>query len=143
VAAVRRWRRVRTYVAHYEQQHGAWVVTFGDPDISTWAGTLDKARVAAREALAVTLGYESVEDLARAVAVTDDVAVPDDARDDVALVVAERERIERDVARLQSARQRTIASLTSAGWSMRDIATLVGLSHQRVAQTAARLRTTS
>lgn len=134
---------MRTYVARYEQQHGAWVVTFDDPDVSTWATTLDKARGAAREALAATLGYDSVEDLVQAVVVTDDVVVPADVSADVALVVAERERIERDVARLQSARQRTIASLTSAGWSMRDIATLVGLSHQRVAQTAARLRTTS
>lgn len=133
---------MRTYVARYQQQHGAWVVTFDDLDISTWATTLDKARVAAREALAVTLGFDSVEGLARAVVVTDDVVVPADVSTDVALVVAERERIEADVARLQSARQRAIAALTSAGWSMRDIATLVGLSHQRVAQTAARLRST-
>jgi DNA-directed RNA polymerase specialized sigma24 family protein len=135
--------RKQAYVARYRQEHGAWVASFDDPDVSTWATTLDKARVAAREALAVTLDYASVEELERAVTVTDDVTVPVDVRDDVALVVAERARIEREVAALQDARQRTIASLTAAGWSMRDVATLVGLSHQRVAQSVARLRTTS
>jgi predicted RNase H-like HicB family nuclease len=64
---------VRTYTAHYEQQDGAWAVTFDDPDIATWGATLDAARLAAREALAVTLGHASVADLERAVTVVDDV----------------------------------------------------------------------
>lgn len=134
---------MRTYVARYAQEHGAWVVTFDRPDISTWATTLDKARVAAREALAVTLGHDSVDELERAVRVVDDVAVPDAVRADVALVVAERERIEREAAELHSARQRAIAALTAAGWSLRDVGALVGLSHQRVAQSVAKLRATS
>lgn len=128
---------MKTYVAHYGQERGAWVVTFDDPDIATWATTLDKARIAAREALAVTLGL-SVED-ADAV-VVDDIPVPDEARADVSLVLSERERIEREVADLQSARRRVIAALAAAGWSVRDVGTLVGLSHQRVAQTLAALR---
>lgn len=131
---------MRTYVARYEQQHGAWVVTFDDPDVSTWATTLEKARAAAREALAVTLGHDSVDDLQRAVRVVDDVTVPAAVKADVDLVVTERARIEEEVARLQSARQRAIEALAAAGWSVRDVGTLVGLSHQRVAQTLARRR---
>jgi hypothetical protein len=54
---------MKTYVAHYEHDGRAWVVTFGEPDISTSGRSLRAAKRYARELLAA---YLEVDDLVSA-----------------------------------------------------------------------------
>ncbi|HVF04575.1 MAG TPA: hypothetical protein VNA20_07035 [Frankiaceae bacterium] len=121
-----------TYLARYERERGAWTVSFADPDVATWARTLEQARRHAREALAVTLGYDSVDAMSAAgVEVVDEVAgLPDD----VAELAATRIDLERRLATVRERSDDAARNLAARGWSLRDIAGLLGVSYQRVGQ---------
>ena len=120
------------YTARYERERGAWSVSFAEVDVATWARTLDQARRHAREALAVTLGHDSVDAMTGAgVEVTDVVAgLPDD----VAELAATRADLERRLATIRERTDDAARRLAASGWSLRDIAGLLGVSYQRVGQ---------
>ncbi len=66
---------METYRALDRHDGRAWVVEFDRLELSTWARSLTKAQQYAREALAVTLDYDSVEELEKAVTIEDHVRV--------------------------------------------------------------------
>lgn len=121
-------------VAHYSYDGHSWVVQFDDPDVSTYGRTLEKAMTAAREALAVTLGYPSVNELLAQVEIEDRVHTG--TVDDGELLDLRRDRdlIEKQLDAVASRTARLAKRLVKAGLSYRDAATAVGLSHQRISQ---------
>lgn len=127
-------RQRAVYVARYVYDGQNWIVQFDDPDISTYARTLDKAMNAAREALAVTLDYEGVEDLVHAVDIEDRIHADSVDEDELVELRRIREQIERQLDVVTLKTSQIAEQLVKSGWSYRDTATAVGLSHQRVAQ---------
>jgi predicted RNase H-like HicB family nuclease len=125
----------KVYDANYSHDGTYWVVQFDDPDISTFATTLAKAMANAREALAVTLDYDSVEKLEANEVLRDTITfVKSTDADRIAKVRAARKSVETQTRELQRNTEALARDLVHEGMSLRDAATAVGLSHQRVAQ---------
>jgi predicted RNase H-like HicB family nuclease len=124
--------RRRRYVARYTREDGAWIVQFGEPDISTFGRSLATAKRRARSALAVFL---EVHDLADAnVEVIDEVALPTDIADEVDRLAAERSKVEAMRAGLVAATRRAATDLRRRGFSTRDVGEILGVTGTRVAQ---------
>ena len=127
-------RQRAAYVARYTYDGQNWIVQFDDPDISTYARTLEKAMHAAREALAVTLDFESVEELVQAVSLEDRIHADTVDEDELVELRRVREQIEQQLDIVTMKTCQIAEQLVKSGWSYRDTGTAVGVSHQRVAQ---------
>ena len=118
---------MRTFEATARAEHGGWDVEIPEADKShTWAPTLRKAVLYAREVAAgwFDLALENI-----AVTVTVDGAADE-------LNAARSKRAEADNAACEAAEatRRAVTHLAQMGLADRDVATVVGLSHQRVHQ---------
>jgi len=127
-------REHAAYVARYTYDGQNWIVQFDDPDISTYARTLEKAMHAAREALAVSLDYEDVEELCQAVDIEDRIHADSVDEDELVELRRVREQIEHQLDVVTMRTSQIAEQLVKSGWSYRDTGTAVGLSHQRIAQ---------
>jgi predicted RNase H-like HicB family nuclease len=126
----------KDYRAVYTYDRNYWVVQFDDPDVSTFASTLSKAIGNAREALAATLDYDSVEAMEDAgVVIQDLVSTANVSTDDIDVLRRHRSDIDAVSKEIQEYTERVARVLAQKdGLSLRDVATAVGVSHQRVAQ---------
>lgn len=127
----------KTYTARYTREGDAWTVTFTRPDVTTWAATLKAAQRAAREALAVTLDYPSVEALLTDADVIDLVGQDSELAHRAASLRARRVQLaaeEVDVARQTAELGR---ALVEQGMSTRDAGAALGVSGARISQTRA------
>jgi predicted RNase H-like HicB family nuclease len=109
---------------------GAWLATVpGVPGCHTHGRSIEQATNRVREALSLW-----VDDAATAQLETE-VRLPEPARSNVRRLSAARERAERAEANARELLVETVRELTrDEGWSMRDVAGVVGLSPQRIHQ---------
>jgi hypothetical protein len=132
--AERRTGEVKTDKLHasYHYDGRAWVVDFDDGALSTWGRTLASARRHAREALAVALDFDSVEDLEERYVVVDHLV---DLPEEITSLAGERAQIEHERTWLE-ARTVDAAKQLVTKWelSTRDAAMVLGISHARVHQ---------
>ncbi len=123
---------MRTYTANYEHDGRAWVVRFGEPDISTFGRSLRAAKRYAREALAA---YLEVDDLVSAgVDVVDRVSLPTAAGTEVDRLLKMRAQAEAIRAEVAAETRRAARALRNSGLSTRDTGEILGVSSARVAQ---------
>ena len=119
--------QVNTYSAVARPEEGGWDIEVVEADGShTWAPTLRKARQYAREVAAAwfELPVEQVE-----VELT-----VEGARDEIASAREKRAAAERAAAEAAVATEDAVRRLSGLGLPDRDVAVVVGLSHQRVHQ---------
>jgi predicted RNase H-like HicB family nuclease len=121
-----------TYTAVFEMDHtGWWYVSVPElPGCHSQGRTLAKARARIREALGLWLDVD--ED---AFELVEDIHLPEEARRVAAEARAAREhahQAQRDALATTKAAARTLAQGGRLG--IRDVAELLGLSHQRVAE---------
>ncbi|MPZ23139.1 MAG: hypothetical protein GEU28_06255 [Dehalococcoidia bacterium] len=95
----------------------------------TWGRTLAATRDRMREAVAVW--YEVAPD---SFDLREDIRLPDDLRRRLDITLSARDSARREMDAAQAETARTVRALVDAGLSRRDVAYLVGLSHQRVQQ---------
>jgi predicted RNase H-like HicB family nuclease len=122
---------MKTYTARLEREKdGRWTVELKEePRVHTWGKTVDQALARTREAAALWFQIEEdqIELLPRPV-------LPKSVDRAVELARQAREHA-RSADRLAIERTReAAATLTSRGISMRDVAAILGISHQRVHQ---------
>jgi predicted RNase H-like HicB family nuclease len=122
---------MKGYRVVYElDESGKWIATV--PQVKgchSYGRSINEARERIREALGLF-----VEDAAQ-VALVDHIRIPSDARIAVARLLAARARAARAAAAEAQARKAAVLKLTrSVRLSTRDVAEVVGLSHQRVQQ---------
>lgn len=120
-------QRIKVTIRRDPGDRTAWLVNVvGEPGAPTFGRSLAEAKRHAVEVVALWFDLEPED-----VAIDFDIKLGDlaapvkRARD--AMAHAEADRLRRDDA---------VRSLTSAGVSYRDVAELLGLSHQRIAQIA-------
>jgi len=126
----------RTFRAVAERDGAWWAIRVeGLPGVYTQARRLGDVEGMARDAIALILDAEPD---------SFDVAAKPALGDDVAALVAEARaaRLEAERAARRSSEQlrAAVARLATSGLTVRDIAHLLGLSHQRVAQVTGRGR---
>jgi predicted RNase H-like HicB family nuclease len=122
---------MKTYTARLEREKdGRWTVELEEePRVHTWGKTVDQALARTREAAALWFQIEEdrIELVPRPV-------LPKSADRTVEQARQAREHA-RSADRLAIERTRkAAATLTSRGISMRDVAAILGISHQRVHQ---------
>jgi predicted RNase H-like HicB family nuclease len=122
---------MNTYHAVYERDDtGAWLVHIAeDEGCHTYGRTLTQARERITEALAAWLDQEPDE-----FELIEVHRMPDELRESVESMKYAQVAARQANERLESTRKQAIAQLIEAGLSMRDVAAVVGVSHQRVAQ---------
>ena len=122
---------MKTYTARLEREKdGRWTVELvEEPRVHTWAKTVDQALARVREAAA--LWFDASEDEIE--------LVPDPVLPKTTGRTVEQARQARQEARnadrlavMQT--KKAAAALTARGISMRDVAAILGISHQRVHQ---------
>lgn len=115
------------YTAVCTAEDGDWVVSFPDlAQVNTWAPNLRKAAKYAREAVAVWFDVPIEQ-------VTINLVI-DSAADEIAAARQKREAAELANAEAAAATQAVVLRLAGLGLPDRDVATVIGLSHQRVHQ---------
>ena len=118
------------YVAHYEHdESGTWVAWV--PSVRgchTQGRSLQQARRRIREALGLFVSNADIAEL------TEEIRLPAEIRHVVRRGTSARERANRAMREAQRTASDAARTLVDAGYSLRDAATLLGLSHQRVAQ---------
>jgi predicted RNase H-like HicB family nuclease len=120
-----------TYTAKYRLENGAWLVELVDePRVHTFGRTVAAARDAIRDATALWFDVDP-----RAFDLVEDFSLPGGAVDDQ-VRAALKARDEAAVAdRIASDKTRAVAGrLVDSGVSMRDVGSILGISHQRVHQ---------
>jgi len=123
------------YVVTFERDEAGWWIAEvrGVPGVNSDGRTVAEARRRVREALALAVGDAAAE----AADLIDDVRLPAAARSLVVRATAARSKL--DAMQIE-AQQNTVAAVRELrkrlGLSIRDIADLLGISHQRVQQLA-------
>lgn len=112
-------------------ESGAWLAQASEiPGCHTWGRSLREVRRRIREALALWVDDADETELEFV------LRLPRDVRHAVHRGKTARERSAREAARAQRELQKAIEALERAGFSRRDTAELLDLSHQRVQQVA-------
>jgi hypothetical protein len=127
----------KTYTARYTREGDAWTVAYQRPDVATWGPTLATAQRAAREALAVTLDYPSVEELLAAVDVVDLVGQDSELAQRAAIVRARRAQLATEEAEVARETAELGRAFVEQGLSTRDAGSALGVSGARISQTRA------
>jgi hypothetical protein len=121
-----------TYQATYSFDGRGWICQFVDPDIATFGRTLAVAKAHARSLLAV---YLDVDDLAAAgVHIEDEIRLPSGIDVEIDDLTRRREQVETLRREVATSTLSAAAKLRAAGFSMRDVGELIGLSGARVGQ---------
>lgn len=123
------------YVVTYEKDEGGWWIAElrGVPGVNSDGRTVAEARGRVREALGLAVGDAAA---ARAELI-DEVRLPAEARKLVTRATGARARLEEVQAEAQASTVEAVRALRGKlGLSVRDIADLLGISHQRVQQLA-------
>jgi predicted RNase H-like HicB family nuclease/DNA-binding XRE family transcriptional regulator len=123
------------YMVTYERDEDGWWIAHvqGVAGVNSDGRTVADARRRVREALALAIGDERAE----AAQLVDEVKLPGDVRRAVARATAARTRLEATQAEAQQTTAAAVRELRKRlGLSARDIADLLGISHQRVQQLA-------
>ena len=120
-------KRIKVTIRRDPEENGTWLVNVaGEPGAHTFGRSLGEAKRHGAEMVALWFDREPESlDIDWDVRLGDLAAPVKQARS--AMAHADADRLRRDEA---------IRALTDAGMSYRDIAELLGLSHQRVAQIA-------
>ncbi len=124
---------VPKFVVDYERDESGWWVAQAreQPAAITQGRTVGQARERIRDALALFVG----EAEAKRAELVDEVRLPGDLRKAVARATATRTKLEALQAEAQETTAAAVRDLrTRLGLSARDIAQLLGISHQRVQQ---------
>jgi predicted RNase H-like HicB family nuclease len=120
----------KRYVVCFEQdESGAWIVWV--PSVRgchTQGRSLHQARSRIREALGLFVSDADTAEL------VERIKLPAAIRQAVRRGTVARDRAERAAREAQAAVATTVRELVTGGYSFRDAATLLGLSHQRIAQ---------
>jgi len=123
------------YTVTYERDEAGWWIAEvqGVAGVNSDGRTVADARRRVREALALAVGDAAAE----AAEFVDDVKLPGDARKVVARATAARSKLDAVQAEAQETTATAVRELRKKlGLSIRDIAELLGISHQRVQQLA-------
>jgi predicted RNase H-like HicB family nuclease len=121
------------YVVSYERDEGGWWTAElrGVPGVNSDGRTIADARRRVREALSLAIGDEPAENAE----LVDDVKLPADVRRAVRRAVATRARADKLQAAALAATRTLVKELTRRhGLSVRDVAEMLDVSHQRVQQ---------
>lgn len=125
------------YVVTYERDEAGWWIAHVQDvaGVNSDGRTVADARRRVREALALAIGDATAD----AADLVDEVKLPRDARKVVARATAARSRLDAVQAEAQESTATAVRELRKRlGLSIRDIADLLGISHQRVQQLARR-----
>jgi predicted RNase H-like HicB family nuclease len=133
-----------SYHAQVERdESGAWVAVVPDLHVVTDARNLTQLRTMLQDAIALSLELVEIEagragqeiEIPRdTIAVDLDVRLPGGSRRIVDAARRRRERARVAEAEAAAATRDAARSLTDQGYSRRDVAELLGLSHQRIDQ---------
>ncbi len=129
---------MKTYTARLEREKdGRWTVELvEEPRVHTWAKTVDQALARVREAAA--LWFDADED---EIEVIPQPVLPKTTGRTVEQARQARQEA-RNADRLAVEQtKKAVAALTARGISMRDVAAILGISHQRVHQLLAQKQT--
>jgi len=120
----------RRYTVVFEQdESGAWIASVPSvPGCHTYGRSLNEARKRIREALSLFVRN------ARTAELSEQIRLPAEIRLVVRRGTSARVRADRATREAQRAASDAAGRLIDAGYSLRDAAALLGLSHQRVAQ---------
>jgi predicted RNase H-like HicB family nuclease len=127
---------MRTYTVVAEREPGWWIVQVPELDVTTQARRVSEIESHAREAIAVWLDVDIAD-----VAVTVELSTPVPVRqemDEARRLLQEANGMQEKAGELAGDAVRIL--LDDLGLTMRDAAAVLGVSHQRVAQLAARRR---
>jgi predicted RNase H-like HicB family nuclease len=123
------------YVVTYDRDEAGWWIAEvqGVAGVNSDGRTVADARRRVREALSLAIGDAA----AKAAALVDEVKLPGETRKAVARATAARSKLEAIQAEAQESTATAVRELRKRlGLSIRDIADLLGISHQRVQQLA-------
>jgi predicted RNase H-like HicB family nuclease len=123
------------YVVNYERDEAGWWIAElqGVPGVNSDGRTVADARRRVREALSLAIG----DDPAEAAELVDHVKLPVQVRKVVARATTARSKLDAIQAEAQESTATAVRELRKRlGLSIRDIADLLGISHQRVQQLA-------
>jgi predicted RNase H-like HicB family nuclease/DNA-binding XRE family transcriptional regulator len=123
------------YTVTYERDEAGWWIAEvqGVAGVNSDGRTVADARRRVREALALAVGDQAAE----AAEFVDDVKLPSEARKVVARAAAARSKLDTVQVEAQETTATAVRELRKRlGLSVRDIAELLGISHQRVQQLA-------
>lgn len=122
---------VTTYTARLEREtDGRWTVELEEePRVHTWGKTVEQALSRMREAAA--LWFETDED---AIELVPRAVLPKATGKTIEQARRAREQARQADREATDQTRKAAAALANRGWSLRDIATILGISHQRVHQ---------
>ena len=121
------------YAVTYERDEAGWWIAHvqGVAGVNSDGRTVAEARQRVREALSLAIGDREAE----AAELVDEVKLPGDLRKAVARATRARAKLEALQSETQDSTAAAVRELRKRlGMSVRDIADLLGISHQRVQQ---------